>query len=92
MKIKLLTVSLLMYCLQANAWSDSHVKAINDACVKNGGDFPYKNIVSYCSCTVEMTVQLFSVDQIVKMQKDGTIKKHKNYLKLVDYCTPKLFE
>ena len=92
MKTTFFTICLYFLSSQVSAWTDAHVKAINEACVKSAGDFPYKNRVSFCSCSIEMTVKLFTKDQVVKMQRNGTIKTNENYLKLVDYCYPKLFE
>lgn len=92
MRNKLFIICLLLVTSEIFAWTDADFKEMYDGCVETDSEISFKKTVAYCSCSVSLTTETFTVDQVQNMVNNETFSTHEEIHNITKYCMDKVFK
>ena len=80
----------LVFLPQANAneWSFEELEAFNGGCLDqlNNTTTALAQAFEYCGCSTSYVSQVFTVEEVIKMNNSGTLAKNEEVKAIAKYC------
>ena len=90
-KIKFFTVCLLLFTSQAFAWTDAEIESMYNGCMETvSSKYSATQKMEYCSCSTGLAIKTWTLDQLIAMLNNNTLREHKDFKKIVNDCTQKV--
>ncbi len=90
-KIKFFTVCLLLFTSQAFAWTDAEIESMYNGCMETvSSKYSDTQKMEYCSCSTGLAIKTWTLDQLIAMLENNTLRDHKDFKKIVNDCTQKV--
>ena len=90
-KIKLFIICLLLFVSQAFAWTDAEIESMYNGCMETvSSKYSDTQKMEYCSCSTGLAIKTWTLDQLIAMLNNNTLREHKDFKKIVNDCTQKV--
>ena len=91
MKNKIKIFILLFVTSQAFAWTDAEIESMYNGCMKTvSSKYSDTQKMEYCSCSTGLAIKTWTLDQLIAMLNNNTLREHKDFKKIVTDCTQKV--
>ncbi|MBH32499.1 MAG: hypothetical protein CMD90_02495 [Gammaproteobacteria bacterium] len=91
MKNKIKIFILLFVTSQAFAWTDEEIESMHYGCMETvSSKYSDTQKMEYCSCSTGLAIKTWTLDQLIAMLNNNTLRDHKDFKKIVNDCTKKV--